>query len=137
MDITRIRKPRCFLLYAVAPEAMPASDANQILNRICADPVLPLTIYHDHFIGQSGGLVIFYAETPEERDALQSGLESYLAGWTYTLHPLIFSHSPAAFDEQIAFTLSAYRSTDWDTLRHEKRPAYGDPSQEAETAQES
>lgn len=137
MDITRMRKPRCYLLYAIAPEDMSASKANQLINHICGDSSLPLTIYHDHFIGNPGGLIMFYAETQEEREALQVGVESYLAEWTYTVHPLIFSHSPAAFDEQIAFTLSVYRDSDWDTLRHEKRPAYGNPCEEAETAQES
>ncbi|MCI0710469.1 MAG: hypothetical protein L0154_09945 [Chloroflexi bacterium] len=137
MDITRMRKPRCYLLYAVAPEDMPASDANQLINQICGDHDLPLTVYHDHFIGQPGGLVIFYAETDEEREALQTGLEAYLAEWTYALHPLIFSYSPAAFDEQIAFTLSAYRDSNWDALRRDKRPAYGNPREEAETARES
>ena len=137
MDMTRIRKPRCFLLYALAPQEMPPGAANQILNRMCADQRLPLTVYHDHFIGRAGGIVIFYAESSAEREALQNNLELYLAGWEYHLHPLIFSHSPAAFDEQIAYTLRAYRHTDWELLQADKRPAYGDPSAEAETAQES
>jgi hypothetical protein len=52
------------------------------------------------------------------------------------IQPLIFSHSPSAFDEQIAFTLQAYRGVDWELLQKDKRPAYGNPSREAETAQE-
>ena len=105
----RIRKPRCFLLYALA-------------------------IFHDHFIGQTGGVVIFYEETAEERDALLA--QTYLDGWRVELQPLIFSYSPSAFDEQIAFTLRAYRGVDWGWLRKEKRPSYGNPGREAETAQE-
>jgi len=66
----RIQKPRCFLLYALAPAGLPAAEANRILNAFIADPSLPLAIFHDHFIGQPGGTVIFYVETPEERDAL-------------------------------------------------------------------
>jgi hypothetical protein len=67
----RIQKPRCFLLYALpgtcargrcAPNGMPASEANRILNAFIADPSIPLAIFHDHFIGQAGGLVIFYVE---------------------------------------------------------------------------
>jgi hypothetical protein len=43
----------------------------------------------------------------------------------------------AAFDEQTAFTLRAYREVDWEALQKEKRPSYGrDPAREAETAQE-
>lgn len=137
MDITRIRKPRCFLLYALAPPALPPAEANQTLNAICADEHLPLAIFHDHFIGQPGGLVIFFAGTAAERDALQTHLDAALAGWEHTLHPLIFSFSPAAFDEQIAFTLRAYRGRDWAQLRQEQRPAYGSPAEEAQTAEES
>lgn len=137
MDITRIRRPRCYLLYALAPEGVAPADANQVINAICADETLPLALYHDHFIGQIGGMVIFYADSDAERTALQNELDDHLATWTYTLHPLIYSHSPAALDEQIAYTLRAYREQDWHSLRHEKRPSYGDPHQEAHTGKES
>lgn len=129
-----IRKPRCFLLYALAPSGMPAAEANRILNVFIGDPGLPLAIFHDHFIGQAGGIVIFYVETPEERDALLA--QQVLTGWRVEIQPLIFSHSPSAFDEQIAFTLKAYRGVDWEALQKLKRPLYGNPSQEAETAEE-
>jgi len=132
--LRRIDKPRCFLLYALAPGDMPAADANRILNAFIGDPALPLAIFHDHFIGQPGGMVIFYVETPEEREALLA--QKYLAGWQVEIQPLIFSHSPAALDAQIAFTLRAYRGQDWETLQRAKRPAYGNPSREAETAEE-
>jgi hypothetical protein len=130
----RIRKPRCFLLYALAPTGMSASDANRVLNAFIGDPALPLAIFHDHFIGQPGGIVIFYVETTEERDALLA--QKYLDGWHVDIQPLIFSHSPSAFDEQIAFTLRAYRGVNWEELQREKRPAYGNPMQEVETAEE-
>lgn len=130
----RIGKPRCFLLYALAPEGMPAADANRILNTFIGDPALPLALFHDHFIGQPGGVVIFFVETPQERDALLA--QTYLQGWHVDIQPLIFSHSPAAFDEQTAFTLQAYRGVSWETLQKEQRPAYGNPGREAETAQE-
>jgi hypothetical protein len=130
----RIQKPRCFLLYALAPSTLPASEANRILNAFIGDPALPLGIFHDHFIGQPGGIVIFYVETAEERDALLT--QKYLDGWQVDIQPLIFSHSPSALDAQIAFTLRAYRGVDWEALQRDKRPAYGNPSHEAETAKE-
>jgi hypothetical protein len=130
----RIQKPRCFLLYALAPSELPAAEANRILNAFIGDPALPLAIFHDHFIGQAGGIVIFYVETLEARDALLS--QTYLDGWQVEIQPLIFSHSPSAFDEQISFTLKAYRGVDWETLQKDKRPSYGNPSREAETAEE-
>ena len=132
--VKRISKPRCFLLYAIAPSELAAAEANRILNAFIADPGLPLAIFHDHFIGQPGGLVIFYVETPAERDALLA--QTYLEGWRVEIQPLIFSHSPSAFDEQIAFTLRAYRGVNWETLQKEQRPSFGNPSREAETAEE-
>ena len=139
----RIRKPRCFLLYALAPGDMPAAEANHILNDFIGDSALPLAIFHDHFIGQAGGVVIFYVETPEERDALLA--QTHLRGWQVEIQPLIFSRSPSALDEQIAFTLRAYRGVNWETLQKEQRPSspalapgasVGNPSREAETAEE-
>lgn len=130
----RIRKPRCFLLYALAPAGLPAAEANRILNEFIGDAGLPLAVFHDHFIGQPGGVVIFYVETPQERDALLA--QNHLRGWQVEIQPLVFSHSPAAFDAQIAFTLRAYRAVDWEALRREDRPAYGNPGHEAETAEE-
>jgi hypothetical protein len=130
----RIQKPRCFLLYALAPSGLPASEANRILNAFIGDPALPLALFHDHFIGQPGGVVIFYVETAAQRDALLS--QTYLQGWHVEIQPLIFSHSPAAFDEQTAFTLRAYRGVNWETLQKEERPSYGNPSREAESAEE-
>ena len=130
----RIQKPRCFLLYALAPHGLPASEANRILNAFIGDRSLPVAIFHDHFIGQPGGLVIFHVETSRERDALFE--QSYLEGWQVDIQPLVFSHSPSAFDAQIAFTLRVYRGLDWESLQREERQAYGNPNREAETAQE-
>jgi len=130
----RIQKPRCFLVYALAPENMPATEANQIFNTFIGDRNLPLAIYHDHFIGQPGGVAIFFVETPQERDILLN--QKHLDGWQVHYQPLIFSYSPSAFDEQTAFTLNAYRGVDWEDLQKEKRPSYGNPRQEAESAQE-
>jgi hypothetical protein len=131
----RIQKPRCFLVYALAPEGLPATEANRIFNEFIGDRGLPLTIYHDHFIGQPGGVAIFFVENAKERDALLN--QKYLEGWRVDFQPLIFSYSPSAFDEQTAFTLKAYRGMDWEDLQKEKRPSYGNPGQEADTAQES
>ena len=132
--VMRVTKPRCFLLYALAPEGVTAAQANQQLNAFIADPRLPLALFHDHFIGRPGGLVIFFAETVAEREALAAA--EGLPGWQIDVHPLIFSHSPAGFDEQIAFTLRAYRHVNWETLQRQHRPRYGDPAREAETAEE-
>ena len=130
----RIQKPRCFLVYALAPEDLPASETNRIFNAFIGDRRLPLVLYHDHFIGQPGGLAIFYVDQPDARDALFN--QRHLDGWRVEIQPLVFSYSPSAFDEQTAFTLRAYRGLDWEDLRREKRPSYGEPRREAETATE-
>jgi hypothetical protein len=132
--VKRIQKPRCFLVYALAPANLPAADANRIFNEFIGNRKLPLAIYHDHFIGKPGGVAIFFVDTVKARDALLD--QTYLAGWHVEVQPLIFSYSPSAFDEQIAFTLKAYRGVNWEELQKEKRPSYGNPSREAETAEE-
>lgn len=132
--LRRIHKPRCFLVYALAPEGLPAVEANRLFNAFIGDRSLPLAIFHDHFIGRPGGVAIFYVDGPEARDALLG--QSHLDGWQVEVQPLIFSYSPSAFDEQTAFTLKAYRGADWESLQKEQRPSYGNPAREAETAEE-
>lgn len=128
------KKPRCYLIYALAPRSLSAAEANRTFNAFVADTALPLALYHDHFIGERGGAALFYVASSTEQAALFSN--SHLKGWHVDFRPLIFSFSSSAFDEQIAFTLKQYRNEDWETLRQEKRPAYGNPRKEAKTAAE-
>lgn len=128
-------KPRCVLVYAEAPEGLSARDVNSIFNNYVADSSLPLVLFHDHFLGVRGGMAIFYVTSQEERDRLvaSKGLE----GWHVEFRPLIFSFSPSAFDEQIAYTMQEYRGADWEAIQKESRPAYTNPVHEADTAEES
>ncbi len=135
MNLPKIQKPRCFLVYALAPENLPAAKANELFNAYVADSQRGLALFHDHFIGQRGGVAVFFVEKEIEREALKDLGE--LKGWSVSIHPLIFSYNPAAFDEQIAYTLKTYRNKDWETLQQEQRPSYGNPSREAETAEEA
>jgi hypothetical protein len=135
IPVTNISKPRCFLVHTVAPNGLSAKDANNRFNQYVSDPSRGLAIWHDHFIGTPGGTAIFFAENESQRHALTE--TGTLEGWQVSVHPLIFSHSPSAFDEQIAYTLHAYRNADWATLQLEQRPHYGNPQIEAETASES
>jgi hypothetical protein len=135
MSLPNIQKPRCFLVYALAPKGLSATKTNELFNTYVADSRRGLALFHDHFIGQCGGVAIFFVETEQEREALKDMGE--LEIWKVTIHPLIFSYNPAAFDEQIAFTLKAYRDEDWEILQQDKRPSYGNPKQEAETAKEA
>ncbi|MBI5842839.1 MAG: hypothetical protein HZB19_22330 [Chloroflexi bacterium] len=133
-QLFHITKPRCFLVYALAPDGLTAREANLTFNKFVGDRSLPLVIFHDHFIGQPGGIAIFYIQTPEERGLLLN--QKHLDGWQVEYQPLIFSYSPSALDEQTAYTLSAYRGVDWASLQKEERPSYGNPAREAETAEE-
>ena len=134
-NVPHLKKSRCFLVYAHAPEGILPSDVNRLFNELVDDRSLPLVIFHDHFIGKPGGIAIFYCETAEEREALYN--LKHLQGWNVDIRPLIFSYSPAAFDEQIGYTLRSYRNKDWNTLKTDKRPSYGNPRLEAETASEA
>lgn len=130
------KRSRCYLVYAIAPKGTRAIDANAAINAMTADKKLPLALWHDHFIKEAGGCIIFYVANQEEQSALFNS--EHLQGWKVDFRPLIFSFSPAAFDAQTSYTLKNYRQTDWETLRHEERPDYGKRNtvQEAETAQE-
>ena len=130
----RTRQPRCFIVFALAPGELSAAQANREFNEFVANTAFPLALFHDHFIGQPGGIAVFYVSNEDERDSLLA--KDYLPGWNIQTLPMIFSRSPAAFDEQIAFTLKAYRGADWEQLQNESRPSYGDPRVEAETARE-
>ncbi len=130
------RKPRCYLVYALAPQGVRAAEANRMINDMTADSDLPLALWHDHFIGQAGGCIIFYVENQEQQKALFAN--QHLAGWDVDYRPLVFSFSPSAFDAQTAFTLKQYRATDWAELRTKERPNYGarNVNQEAESGEE-
>jgi len=130
------KKPRCYLVYTLAPQGTKASEANRIINEMTADSSLPLSLWHDHFIGKAGGTIIFYVATQEEQIALFEN--KHLDGWQVDYRPLVYSFSPSAFDAQIGFTLKNYRETDWTELRNRDRPNYGERnlSEEAETGLE-
>lgn len=131
----KFTKPRCVLVYAVAPAGLSARETNDVFNAFVADRSLPLVLFHDHFLGVRGGVAVFYVSSQEERDRLEAS--TVLDGWKVDFHPLIFSFSPSAFDEQIGYTMQAYRDADWSAMQQEKRPTYTNPVLEAETAEES
>lgn len=133
-NLKRFKKPRCYLVYALAPESLPAADANRTFNAFIADRTLPLVVFHDHFIDRAGGVAIFYVADERGRDALLE--QRRLDGWHVEVRPMIYSYSPAAFDDQIAFTLRAYRGLNWEIVQKERRPRYADAGREAETAEE-
>lgn len=133
MASKRTKRPRCYLVYALASEGTTMRQANDAINALVADRDLPLALFHDHFLDRPGGTAIFHVRTPDDVDAIDAALVRYLEGWHAIAHPLIFSFNAAAFDEQIAYTLREYQGEDWDTLKRDKRPHYGNPAREAQT----
>ncbi len=137
IDVPEVKQARCFLVYGLAPLGVTASQANQAINEYMQDPKRGLAIFHDHFLGRDslGGMVLFFVETDLQREALRD--PGQLLGWQVQVHPLIFAHNPGALDAQIAYTLKNYRGQDWDVLRLQDRPNYGNAAQEAEKGEES
>ena len=130
-------KPRCYLLYAIAPEGVNASLANKTINELIADPETPLALWHDHFLGGPGGSAIFCVANKDQQKALFEN--DHLTGWSVHYQPLVFSFSPSAFDAQIDYTTKVYGGRDWHVIRVENSPDYTkrNTQQEAESVRES
>ncbi|MGD0189430.1 MAG: hypothetical protein ABSD74_01680 [Rhizomicrobium sp.] len=135
MTTARTKRPRCYLVYAGAPDGTAmraANDAINAINALVGDEALPLCFFHDHFLDRPGGLAVFYVTSHADVDAIDEGIVRHLKDWNAEARPLIFSFNPAAFDEQIAYTLRTYRDKDWSELKTHTRPAYANPFREAE-----
>jgi hypothetical protein len=98
---------RCYLVYALAPSGMPARETNDLLNEYVGDHRRGLSVWHDHFVGAHGGVVVFDVRSDEEAALLDD--PGPLAGWELTVHPLTFSLSAVGFAAQARFTLERYR----------------------------
>ena len=105
---------RCVLVYALAPEGMPAREANDRLNEYVADSRRGLSVWHDHFIGAHGGAVVLDVRSEEEGALLDD--RGPLEGWKISTHPLTFSLSAVGFAAQTSFTLESYRVVGLDEL---------------------
>jgi hypothetical protein len=113
-------KERCHLVYALAPEGAGAAQADDLFNNYIADRSRGLCVYHDHFIGQHGGVAIFAVRTESERDAL--GASGPLEGWRIEVHPLTFSLTAMGFAAQVDFTLEEYRGTSLEEIAAAEKP---------------
>lgn len=115
-------RSRCFLVYALAPEAMPAGEANDLLNRYIGEDGRGLIVTHDHFTGKPhGGFAVFEVETEEERQKLAD--PGPLAGWEITSRPLSFSLTALGFVAQADFTLRNYGGTSLTELEAAEKPS--------------
>jgi hypothetical protein len=98
---------RCHLVYALAPAGTSGRDANDLLNEYVADKERGLAVWHDHFIGEHGGAVVFDVRTDRHLARLDD--PGPLAGWQIAVHPLTFALTAVGFAAQTSFTLEQYR----------------------------
>jgi hypothetical protein len=106
---------RCYLVYAVAPAGMSARDANDRFNDYIADERRGVCVFHDHFIGEHGGVVVFDVRSADELAAVHD--PGPLTGWDIRVHGLTFALTAVGFAAQMEFTLDQYRGTTLEALR--------------------
>ena len=107
---------RCYLVYALAPENVPARAANEALNAYIEDRRRGLPVFHDHFTGKPhGGFAVLYVASAEEHALLDD--DGPLDGWEVAVHPLVFALAPLGFLAQAELTLEAYGKTTLADLR--------------------
>jgi hypothetical protein len=105
---------RCYFVHALAPEPMSAREANDRLNSYVADGRRGLPAWHDHFVGEHGGVVVLDVRSDDERALLDDA--GPLAGWRLSVHPLTFSLTAVGFAAQMSFTLEQYRGVTLEEL---------------------
>jgi hypothetical protein len=100
-------KKKCYAVIAYSPKGVTLGEANNALNGFISDRSRGLVLFHDHFVGRSGGIAIFYVDSDEEFQHLHN-LGS-LKEWEIEIFPLTFAESPTEFLYQIDFTIGSYR----------------------------
>jgi hypothetical protein len=108
--------PRCYLVYAVAPQGTSAREANDLLNAYIEAPGRGLPVFHDHFTGTPhGGIAVFEARSEDEEARLTD--PAPLAGWDVAVHALTFSLTGVGFVAQTELTTEEYGGTTIEALR--------------------
>ncbi len=120
-------KPRCYLVYALAPESMPMREVDRAFNEFIGHSEYGLVLYHDHFIDRVGGVAIFWIENVKQLNALSAAQD--VIDWKVNVHPLTFSDSGAGFLAQIEFTLKQYRNMQIADLMHAGKSFWTQPQE--------
>jgi hypothetical protein len=109
-------RQRCYLVYAIAPAALSAAEANDALNAYIENRDRGVVVSHDHFVGSPhGGFAVFDVRSEAELALLDD--PGPLTGWELRVHALTFSLSAVGFAAQIDFTLREYANTSLAELR--------------------
>lgn len=117
-------KPRCYLVLALAPPGTKAREANDRVNEYVADARRGLSVWHDHFVHEHGGAVVFEVHSEDQLQLLQD--PGPLGGWTVSVYPLTFSLTAVGFAAQTAFTMKTYRGIDLEALAEAEVAGAGD-----------
>jgi hypothetical protein len=99
----------CHLVYALAPEALPRREADNLFNDYVADERRGVVVQHDHFIDRPGAFAVFEIANEDQRAMLAN--PGPLTGWTITAHPLVFCPDGAGFFMQADSTMRHFRRT--------------------------
>ncbi|HEX6491473.1 MAG TPA: hypothetical protein VF002_08910 [Gaiellaceae bacterium] len=103
-------KRRCHLVYALAPEAIGAREANDCLNEYIADRRRGIAVFHDHFTGRPrGGIAVWEIRSEEEHALLLD--PGPLEGWELRIHPLMYSLATGGFAALIDLNLARFAGT--------------------------
>ena len=108
--------PRCYVVYAVAPERTPAREANDLLNAYIEAAARGLPVFHDHFTGEPHGGIAVLEVRNEDQEA-QLADPGPLAGWQIATHALTFSLTGVGFVAQTELTTEEYGGTTIKALR--------------------
>jgi hypothetical protein len=112
-------KERCYLVYALAPSSIAASEANDAVNAYIEDQNRGIVVFHDHFTGSPhGGVAVFDVRSEDELAMLND--PGALDGWRLHIHALTFALSAVGFIEQADLTLREYAKTTLDALRQDE-----------------
>jgi rhodanese-related sulfurtransferase len=111
---------RCYLVYAVAPAGTNARHANDQFNDYIADDRRGICVFHDHFVGEHGGVAVFDVRSDDELAAVHE--PGPLVGWDIRVHGLTFALTAVGFAAQMEFTLDRYRGTNLEALRATEAP---------------
>ena len=100
-------RQRCYLVYAVAPDGVTASQANDRLNEYISDRRRGFVVFHDHFTGKPhGGFAVLDVRTAQAYELLED--HGPLEGWDLAVHALTFSLAATGFAAQMELTAEGY-----------------------------
>jgi hypothetical protein len=103
-------RPRCHLVYALAPDGVGAREANDLLNEYVSDRRRGIAVFHDHFAAKPHGGIAVWEVRNEEEEALLAD-PGPLAGWSLTTHPLVYALRATGFAALVDFSLERYAGT--------------------------